>query len=230
MSKGLNGLSPVVAILLTVLVIAGVCAALIFKVEVNTDLTKYLPDKSSMKIGMDLMDVEFSGAINDYTIRVMFKGLSDEQKTELKSRLEGIANVDTVDYETGNIEYNKDDYTRYVLHTKYEYDSAEEMAIEQTLEADFSQNEMKYKNDKLVTPDLPLGIAILAVSMLTVILIIMSSSWLESFIFLFTIGIAVVINLGTNIFMGTISDKTFSVATILQLGLSMDYSIILISR
>ena len=217
-------------LLITFIIIAGFCGILIPKVGINRDMTKYLPDDSSMKIGMDLMDEEFAEAATDYTIRVMFKGLSGEQKTELKNRLAGITNVSSVDYEPDNTEYNKDDYTRYVLHTKYEYDSAEETAIKQTLEADFAQNEMQYKNDKLVSPDLPLDIAILAVSMLTVILIIMSSSWLEPFLFLFTIGIAVVINLGTNIILGTVSDKTFSVAAVLQLGLSMDYSIILISR
>lgn len=219
-----------IILLIAFIIIAGFCGFLIPKVGINRDMTKYLPDDSSMKIGMDLMDEEFADAANDYTIRVMFKGLSNAEKTELKGRLGSIANVDTVDYEPDNSEYNKDDYTKYVLHTKYEYDSAEEIAIEQALEADFSHNEMKFKNDKIVTPDLPLGIAILAVSMLTVILIIMSASWLEPFLFLFTIGIAVVINLGTNIFLGTISDKTFSVAAVLQLGLSMDYSIILISR
>ena len=219
-----------IILLIAFIIIAGFCGFLIPKVGINRDMTKYLPDDSSMKIGMDLMDEEFADAANDYTIRVMFKGLGNAEKTDLKGRLGSIANVDTVDYEPDNSEYNKDDYTKYVLHTKYEYDSAEEMAIEHTLETNFSQNEMKFKNDKIVTPDLPLGIAILAVSMLTVILIIMSASWLEPFLFLFTIGIAVVINLGTNIFLGTISDKTFSVAAVLQLGLSMDYSIILISR
>ena len=217
-------------LLIVFIIIAGFCSLLIPKVGVNRDMTKYLPDDSSMKIGIDIMDEEFGEAAADYTIRVMFNGLDNDRKAELKSKLENITYVESVNYEIDNAEYNRDDHTKYVIHTKYNYDTDEELAIEQTLESDFSFNEMVFKNDKIVTPDLPLGIAILAVSMLMVILIIMSASWLEPFLFLFTIGVAVAINMGTNIFLGTISDKTFSVSSVLQLALSMDYSIILISR
>ncbi|MBR6873327.1 MAG: MMPL family transporter [Ruminococcus sp.] len=219
-----------ILIFLTVLVIAGVCAVLIFKVEVNTDLTKYLPDDSSMKIGMDLMDEEFPEAEGDYTVRVVFKNLTEEQIAQTKKELSEIKNVDKVDYKSGDEEYNRDGYTKFVVHTKYDYDTAEELAVEEAIETGFSRNGMMYKNDSNDTPDFPLWVAFAAVAMITTILIIMSGSWIEPFLFLFTIGIAVAINMGTNIFIGEISEKTFSVAAILQLVLSMDYSIILISR
>ena len=69
-----------------------------------------------------------------------------------------------------------------------------------------------------------------ALSLLMVILFIMCASWFEPIIFLVTIGIAVVINMGTNLIMGSVSTITFSIAAILQLVLSMDYSIILMNR
>ena len=219
-----------IIILAVMLLIAGLCGTLIPKVDINTDMTKYLPDDSSMKIGMDIMDQEFPDAEEDHTIRVMFRRLTDEQKTEMPDRLSQINHVSYVDYKKGDEDFNKGEYTKYVLHTDYDYGTTEETAIEQTLESDFSQNGMKYKNDSIDTPDLPLWVIITAVALIMLILLIMSSSWVEPFLFLFTIGIAVVINLGTNIFLGEISDKTFSVTSILQLVLSMDYSIILISR
>lgn len=66
-----------ILLLIAFIIIAGFCGFLIPKVGINRDMTKYLPDDSSMKMGMDLMDVEFTGAANDYTIRVMFKGLTE---------------------------------------------------------------------------------------------------------------------------------------------------------
>ena len=219
-----------IIILVVVLLIAGMCGILIPKVDINTDMTKYLPDDSSMKIGMDIMDKEFPDAEEDHTIRVMFRRLTDEQKAEMPDRLSQIKYVSNVDYKEGDEDYNKGEYTKYVLHTDYDYGTAEEADIEHTLESDFTQNGMKYKNDSLDNPNMPLWVVITAVSLIMLILIVMSGSWVEPFLFLFTIGIAVVINMGTNIFLGEISDKTFSVASILQLVLSMDYSIILISR
>ena len=219
-----------VLLLILFIALAGICGALILAVNVNTDMTKYLPDKSSMKQGMDKMDEEFPDAEGDYTIRVMFKGLDEQQKGEMKTKLSEIKNVDKVDYKPDDADYNKDDYTKYVLHTKYDYESTEEQNIEQDIEANFSRNDMQFKNDSNESPGLPTWVIVTAVSLLMVILIIMSGSWIEPFLFLFTIGIAVAINMGTNVFLGEISDQTFSVASILQLVLSMDYSIILISR
>lgn len=217
-------------ILVILIVIAGFCAILIPKVEVNTDLTQYLPDNSSMKIGMDIMEEEFPPAPVDSTIRVMFKDLSAEEIVSMRERLSKIENVSSVDYKEDDKDYNRDGYTKFVLHSGYAYDSDEELLIEETLVNDFSTNGMAYKNDDVDTPDFPVWVGISAVVLLTIILIIMCESFVEPFLFLFTIGIAIVINLGTNIIQGSISENTFSIAAILQLVLSIDYSIILTNR
>ncbi len=67
-----------------------------------------------------------------------------------------------------------------------------------------------------------------AIGLMMAIMFIMCASWVEPFLFMITIGAAVLINLGTNIFLGSISEVTYSIAAILQLILSMDYSIILL--
>ena len=217
-------------ILIAVLVFAGVCAVLIPKVGINTDMAKYLADDSSMKIGMDIMEEEFPGAEDDYTIRVMFRGLTGEQKLAMQEKLAGIRYVTKVDYKPDDEAYNRDDYVKYVLHTEYDYDSDEEKSIEETLASDYSENGMKFTNDSGDHPNIPTFVLIGVVLILTVILIIMCNSWIEPFLFLFTIGMAVVINFGTNFVMGSISETTFSVTAMLQLVLSMDYSIILANR
>ncbi len=207
-----------------------VCALLIPKVGINTDMTKYLADDSPMKIGMDIMEEEFPAADEDYTIRVMFRGLTGEQKLEMKEKLSDIEYVTKVDYKPDDEAYNKDDCVKYVLHTDYDYESAEKRSIEKKLPSDFVDNGMEFTDDSGDHPNIPTFVLVGVVLILTIILIIMCNSWVEPFLFLFTIGIAIVINLGTNIVMGEIAETTFSVTAMLQLVLSMDYSIILANR
>ena len=101
------------------LILTAVCAFLIPKVSVNSDMTKYLPDDSSMKQGISLMEKEFPTAGEAYTIRVMFKRLDSEKKTELKDALAAIENVDSVSYDKDSSDYNSGEYTLYILNTKY---------------------------------------------------------------------------------------------------------------
>lgn len=74
--------------------------------------------------------------------------------------------------------------------------------------------------------DVPMFI-IVAFTVILIILLLTSPSAVSALIFLLTIGISIVYNLGTNFFTEDISTVTFSVAAILQLALSMDYSIFL---
>lgn len=66
------------------LILTAVCSFLIPKVSVNSDMSKYLPNDSSMMQGLSLMEKEFPAEEDSYTIRVMFKGLSSEKKAEVK--------------------------------------------------------------------------------------------------------------------------------------------------
>ena len=68
------------AILLAMVIITAASAFLFFRVEVNQDLTRYLPDKSPMKQGVDIMADEFPAAQSLQTIRVMFDHLRPEEK------------------------------------------------------------------------------------------------------------------------------------------------------
>lgn len=59
---------------------------------------------------------------------------------------------------------------------------------------------------------------------------LLMDSWVLPFVVLATLGIAILYNMGTNIFLGEISFVTQSIAAILQLGVTVDYSIFLIDR
>lgn len=216
--------------LVFMLVMAVLCGLLIPKVEINTDMTKYLPDDSSMAQGIDIMAENFDNMTTTQTIRVMFKDLNEEQIVAIKDYLENIANVDSVSYVADSEDYNKDGYTKFVVNTSYTYGSPEEVAIEDTIEKAFSAYDMELMNDNTSTMELPWVIIGVALALLLVILFIMSGSWFEPILFLITIGIAVVMNMGTNLILGSVSQITMSIAAILQLVLSMDYSIILMNR
>ena len=68
-------------------------------------------------------------------------------------------------------------------------------------------------------------ILVVAVIMIFVVLCLATTAWTEPILFLLVMGVAVLLNKGTNIFIGTISFLTDNVAIILQLATSMDYSI-----
>ena len=217
-------------ILSAMLILTAVCAFLIPKVSVNSDMTKYLPDDSSMKQGISLMEKEFPTEEENYTVRVMFKGLDIEKKAEVKDALAAIENVDSVAYDMDSSDYNSGEYTLYILNTNYGYDTEEEAAVEKQVKEKFSDYEVTVKNDDTSAPDIPLAVYLAAFGIILVVLLISCSSYFEPVLFLVTIGIAVVLNLGTNFFLGEISDVSFGIAAVLQLALSMDYSIILMNR
>ncbi|MBP3329861.1 MAG: MMPL family transporter [Clostridia bacterium] len=205
-----------------------VCCCLIPKVNINTDMTKYLPEDSSMSQGMAAMAEEFPDTKMPNTIRVMFKDLTEVEKSNVKNKLENIEYVDSVTYNADK--NNKDGYTLFTVSTSYAYSTPEEMAIESDIASGFDGYDMVFKNDNATGANLPIWVILLAFALLMVVLIAMCSSWFEPVLFLATIGVAVGLNMGSNVIFPSVSQMTFSISAILQVVLSMDYSIILMNR
>ncbi|MFV0400035.1 MAG: MMPL family transporter [Oscillospiraceae bacterium] len=219
-----------ILLLVFMLALTVVCGLLIPQVGINTDMTKYLPDDSSMKMGMDVMEEEFPELEETYTIRVMFTDLSEGEQSAIEERLAALPYVDSVDYDEDSPDYNKDNHTLYKVGTLYDFDTEQELALEKAIEEEFASYEMVFTRDVVGKTNISPLLLTLAVAMAMVILFAMCASWAEPLLFLFSILVAVVINMGTNIFLGSISDITSSIAAILQMVLSMDYSIILLNR
>ena len=198
------------------------------KVNINDDIMKYLPKTSETKIGKDIMDEEFAEQ-DSSVLNVMFKGLSDSEKEDTLKKLQSIDGVSSVDYENTE-EYNKDKYTLYVLNVD-DYDHSETATnVYNYVKDNFRMAGMSgsiYDENK---PILQLWIVILAIACAMIILIILSDSYVEPWLYLISIGIAVFINKGTNIMFDSVSSITNSIVAILQLALSMDYSIMLSNR
>ena len=212
------------------LVLTAVCAVLALRVPINRDRTKYLADSSEMKQGLSIMEDVFPESDETASIRVMFDDLTADQIPEIKAQLEAIPNVSGVTYEASSEDYNKDNHTLFVVNSRYDYDTNEEHAIEAAIEEGFPGYTMAYENNDVPATELPLWVVVLALTLAVIILLVMSDSWLDPVLFLVTIGVAVVLNMGTNILFPYIDEMTATVGPILQLVLSMDYSIILMNR
>ncbi|MCL2121480.1 MAG: MMPL family transporter [Clostridiales bacterium] len=216
--------------LIMVLTAAAFCGMLALRVDINSDMTKYLSESSSMKQGMDVMQEEFPDLEDRYTIRVMFSGLPYAEKPAIKAELESIPYVESVEYKADDRNYNIDEHSLYIISTLHDYESAEMRSIESALDARFPSYTMVYMNDDGPGTGLTAQIILIAVSFAMVILFVMCESWLEPILFLAVMGVAILFNMGTNVFLGSISVVTASISAVLQLTLSMDYSIMLLDR
>ena len=217
-------------ILILFIILTIISAIISTKVKINYDIAEYLPSNSETRIGMDIMEEEFSGTETS-TLNLMFKNLKNEEKSQIKDYLETIDKVEKVDYEN-NEDYNKENYTLYVITVDDKSDS-------QTATNVYNNIVEKYKDYTIYTSGdvsetnksvLPLWIIVLAVACALIILLIMCESYVEPFLFLISILIAIVLNKGTNIIFENVSHITNSISAILQMALSMDYSIMLMNR
>ena len=215
-------------------------------VNVNYDLTEYLPASARSCIGLDLMEDE-SGYPG--TARLMIKDVSLYEAKQYKDKLEAVDGVDQILWcdSTVNI-YSGEDFIRQEDIKDYYKDGCAVMDIT------FDQGDTAKKTSqaidemKAITGDKGyyVGMAVqnksltenvesemnliltVAVIMIFAVLCISTAAWSEPFLFLLVMGVAILLNRGTNIFIGTVSFLTNNVAMVLQLATSMDYSIFLL--
>lgn len=217
-------------LLCSFLLIAAISLLFIGQVNINYDLAEYLPENSRMKQGMQLMEKEFGPAASSQ-LRVMFTGLPEEKKKEVYDSLTSLEHVSVVAWEPGE-EYNRDVYTLYEITTEYDSHSKEATILYNAVHERYDDYNIATGGDiwEANVPILPIYIIVAAVGLVLLILVLMCHSWFEPIVFLVNIGIAVAINLGTNVVFSDISVYTSAIVGILQLALSMDYSIILLNR
>lgn len=212
------------------IILSVVCLYLSTKVHINYDLTEYLPSTSETRIGMDIMNDEFP-ELDTSALNVMFKDLSTEDKNKIKDELENIEGVSSVTYDDSD-KYNKDEYTLYEITVDGADDSKNAANVYKSVKDNYKDYEV-YTSGEVATRNAPvLNIAVIALAIFCamIILIIMCDSYVEPFLFLFVIGLAVFLNKGTNIIFSSVSNITTSICAILQMALSMDYSIMLMNR
>ena len=217
-------------ILILFIILAVVSAILSTKVVVNYDMSKYLPSTSETRIGINIMEKEFS-EVQTSSFNIMFKGLKEDEKKDIYNYLSTLQGVDSIAYDETE-KYNKDDYTMYGVTIEDNSDSELATNIYNDITKKYENYEIYTSGDiaDRNTPVLEPWIIGLAILCALIILMIMCESYVEPFLFLTTILIAVLLNKGTDIIFPSVSNITQSISAILQLALSMDYSIMLMSR
>lgn len=220
-------------ILLLFLLMSVLSVFMMKKVKINYDLSDYLSDKTETKMAIEVINDEFGMT---GSVQVMLINASDDDVDRVKTTIEAIPNVLTVSYDADKEAYRKgNDALLSVLIDGDNYsENAKQVAAD--IRAAFAgRDDVEYGGTVIEKQELQDAITsemifILAVSLtlVVVILLITSESWLEPFLLLAASGIAVLINRGTNLMFGEISYITNSIAAILQLALSIDYSIVLL--
>ena len=226
-----------------VLVFSLICIPM---VGVNYDLTEYLPDESPSAKALDIMEQEFTyPGIG----RVMLEDVTLYEAKNIKDRIADVDGVDMVMWcdTTTNI-YGSSEFIDYSDIEDYYKDGDAYMDII-FLEKDSSDRthaavrEIEQivggrgcvagsaVSDTNLGPTINSEIArvlVLAVIIIFLILTLTTTSWFEPVLFLSVLGIAIIINMGTNIIFGEISFLSNAVGAVLQLACSMDYSIFLL--
>ena len=211
----------ILAVMLTVCVL---CAFLALCVPINANMTKYLPGDSSMKQGLDLMQEEFPDLTMPATIRVMIPSAHEEETENVQAILADLPDVAQV------VSKSEGQNTLFTVTTLYGYRTPEELALEHSIKEELKSYGAIVRNDDTTGMEIPVFVFGLATLILLIVLFVLCASWAEPFLFLATIGIAIIMNMGTNLLLGSVSQTTYSMSAVLQLVLSMDYSIILMNR
>jgi len=212
---------------------------------VNYDMTKYLPDDSSTRVSIELMQDEFGAA---GTANVMVTSVDASKLGELKSAIEGVEGVasvsfnQTTDFKPETVE---DGVTKQsaalfkVFFKESDYTDTTSKALDGIRSAiadgDFGAVSMnggavEAANSKnAIKGELAIILIIIIVVVLG-ILTLTSRSFLEPLVYLIVIGCAILLNMHTNAIMGDISYITQSISAIMLIALEMDYCIVLFSR
>ena len=226
-------------------VLALMSAILSTFVAVNYNINDYLPESAASTIALETMENEFDSDVPN--ARIMVEDISIPEALEFKEQLLSVDGVNSVTWldDSQDITVPLEMMDSSIVETYYQDNSALYSVALDTDKAITAIDEIKTLTTKKISltgdavstaaateatePEVK-KIAIIAVIVVFVILFLTTTSWADPIIFMLTIGIAVLINRGTNILLGEISFVSNAAGSILQLAVSMDYSIFLMDR
>ena len=211
-------------------ILAVACACMIPFVTINEDQSKYLAEDSNMRAGLDIITNEFPPVELKDSFQIMFQNLTETQKPIILEELKKFDGVSSVDYTAGSPEFNTKTYTMYIINTDYVGNSDKVGALIDKMESHFNKNYTVYTYYSGGYMDVLDILLPLALAIMLILLFLLCRSYFEPALLLTSIGVAVLINMGSNIMFESVSDITFGIAAVMQLTLSIDYSIMLLHR
>lgn len=214
-------------------------------VSVDYDINDYLPDDSPSTIAIDILGQEFEGGIPN--ARVMVSDVTIPQALDYKEKLEAIDGVSAVTWLDDSVDIIAplDNLDPKVVETYYKDNTAlftvtieEDKRIEAVAEIeDLVGEDNAIAGSAVATADATTNtvseiqtITVIAVLFVLIVLLATTNYWLEPLVILIGLGVAIIINDGTNLMFGEISFVTNAAGSVLQLAVSLDYSVFLIHR
>ena len=207
------------------------CAASINKVQINNDITSYLPAQTETRRGLTIMEEEF---ITFGSANVMVPNVTYQTALELSEKLEGISGVSEVVFDDTQEHYKQSSALFTISFDAEETDPATIEAMNQVLAAldgyDVYASTQIGRDESVTLQQEMTVILLIAAVVIVVVLLFTSKSYMEVPVYLIVFVVAAVLNMGTNFLFGTISFITNSIAVVLQLALAIDYAIIFCHR
>ncbi|MCI7474697.1 MAG: MMPL family transporter [Clostridiales bacterium] len=207
------------------------CGASIHKVQINNDITSYLPPDTETRRGLTLMEEQF---VTLGTADVMVSNVTYDTAAALAQRLKGVEGVSEVAFDD-TADHYKDSAALFSISFDGETGDEETVEalhrVEDLLEGyDVSMStEVGRDISASLRQEMTVILAI-AAAVIVVVLLFTSKSYMEVPVYLIVFVAAAVLNMGTNFIFGTISFITNSIAVVLQLALAIDYAIIFCHR
>lgn len=211
-------------------------------VKVNYNLADYLPSDTPSLVAVNKITGSYDTSIPNVKLVIPSVNINEAIKYKNKiMNIDGVKSViwadnyfdlsNNVDPSMLNDWYkNKDALFLINIKSNNNFDTIEQikgLVKENSLLAGDAVNTAVVQHSVMEEVN---GILFAVVPIILIILFLTTSSWFEPILFMLAIGIAIIINMGSNIILGEISFVTQSAAAILQLAVSMDYAIFLLHR
>ena len=200
-------------------------------VEVENDLTFYLPEDSETKKALNVMDVEFT---TYGTAEVMVANIAYEDAERMLDDLKQIKGVQSIDFDDTTDHYNN---ASALYSITFNYDETDDACLESLdkVKEYLSGQDIYVKTDlgntQAETIEREINMIMVYVAIVIVaVLLFTSETYGEIPVLILTFGVGMIVNQGTNYLLGKISFVSNSVTSILQLALSIDYAIIFCNR
>ena len=200
-------------------------------VEVENDLTFYLPEDSETKKALNVMDGEFT---TYGTAEVMVANIAYEEAERMLDDLKQIKGVQSIDFDDTTDHYNN---ASALYSITFNYDETDDACLDSLdkVKEYLSGQDIYVKTDlgntQAETIEREINMIMVYVAIVIVaVLLFTSETYGEIPVLILTFGVGMIVNQGTNYLLGKISFVSNSVTSILQLALSIDYAIIFCNR
>lgn len=240
--KVVNHPRLIILIFAVAVIICALCGRLIL---VDYDMNDYLPEESASTVALDLMDEEFGSGIPN--ARVMVKNVTIAEALAYKEQIENVDGVMEVTWldDAAAVEVPLETLDSEVVENYYKDGNALFSVTIAEEKRTSAVNDIRalIGDDNAMTGSAVSTavatqstvseiskIAAFGVLFIIFVLLLTTTSWLEPLIVMVGLGVAIVINAGSNLIFGEISFVTNAAGNILQLAVSLDYSVFLLHR